>query len=117
MAKPTLCAWRGEQKVLENVILANHFFSRLKGLLGRKSIAPDQGLLIRPCHSVHTMGMKFSIGVVFLDKDGKILHLILDMAPGRFSPVIKGARQVLELQPERLQSLNLNIGEYLRFAL
>lgn len=94
---------------------ANTFFTRLRGLLGRDGLGPEQGLLISPCHSVHTLGMRFAIGVVFLNREGQVLHQIAEMPPGRLSPVIKGAKQVLELHPHTLAHWQLQIGETLVF--
>ena len=42
---------------------------RMKGLLGRSGLAPDEGLLIRPATSIHTWFMRFPIDVVFLDRE------------------------------------------------
>lgn len=101
--------------LLPRVYCADHFFSRLKGLLGRAFLPLDEGLLILPCHSVHTLGMRFPIAVLFLDSAGQILHLIPDMPPGRISPVVKGARQVLELHPETCARFGLAQGQWLSF--
>ena len=115
MAPKTLHCLRGEARLLSDVAHANSFFTRLRGLLGRKALKPEQGLLITPCHSVHTLGMKFAIGVVFLNREGAVIHQIAEMAPGKLSPVIKGAKQVLELHPERLASWGLKTGDVLVF--
>lgn len=101
--------------LLGRVARANHFWTRLKGLLGRSGIDQDEGLLIEPCNSVHCLGMKFSIGVVFLSKDHQVLHLIEEMPPGKLSPVIKGAKKVLEMHPARLRQAGLKLGDRLGF--
>lgn len=111
-----LCCETAEgQLILSQVLLANSFWSRLKGLLGRKHLAPEEGLLIQPCNSVHTLGMSFSIGVLFLDAEQRILHLIPSLPPGRLSPVVRGSRQVLELHPQTLHQAALHKGQQLCF--
>ncbi|MGE3726203.1 MAG: DUF192 domain-containing protein [Candidatus Sericytochromatia bacterium] len=115
MARKNLHCLRGEQLLLSEVAHANSFFTRLRGLLGQKELKQEQGLLITPCHSVHTLGMHFAIGVVFLNRDGQVLHQISAMAPGKLSPVIKGAKQVLELHPETLATWGLETGDVLVF--
>jgi uncharacterized protein len=45
---------------------------RNRGLLGRTSFEPGQGLLIAPCSSVHTWFMKFAIDVIFVASDGRV---------------------------------------------
>ncbi len=101
--------------LLTQVQRAANFWTRLKGLLGREQIDLDVGLLIEPCNSVHTLGMRFSIGVVFLSADNQILHLILEMPPGKLSPLVRGAKRVLELHPQTLSQAELKIGDQLRF--
>lgn len=110
-----ICESPEGQLVLPRVSLANSFWLRLKGLLGRRVLAPDEGLLIRPCNSVHSLGMRFSIGVVFLDANNQIVHLIPELRPGRLSPVIRRAKQVLELHPDTLARSGLTTGQKLRF--
>ena len=91
-----------EISLLSEVYHTNHFWSRLKGLLGRKQIGLQEGLLIEPCNSVHTLGMAFPIGVIFIAKDHSILQIIPCMPPQRLSPIIRGAKKVLEMHPERI---------------
>ena len=79
------------------VLKAESFFQRLKGLIGTEFLEEGTGLLIAPCSSVHTCFMKYPIDVIFLDEYDKILHIIHSMQPYRFSPIVKGAKKVLEL--------------------
>lgn len=76
---------------------ANSFGRRLRGLMFRSHLELGEGLLIRPCQSVHTHFMRFPIDVLFLDDDHRVVHLISAMAPWRLSPTIRGAAMVLEL--------------------
>lgn len=90
--------------------LADSFFSRLKGLLGKEQMADGEGLLIIPCSSVHTLGMKMDIDVVFLTSDYRVLHIIEGMRPGRISPVVKNSAQVLELPAGKAGQTGLKAG-------
>lgn len=76
---------------------ANSFWTRFKGLMGRKTLPQGDGLLIVPCNSIHMMGMKFSIDALFLSRDGVVMKVASDCLPGSFGPMVKGARAVLEL--------------------
>ena len=69
------CLKQDGSPVLHTVQMAHTFWTRFRGLLGRTGLDSDEGLLIVPCNSVHTLGMKFAIGVVFLTRDGKVCHL------------------------------------------
>jgi len=78
------------------VPVASSFPSRFLGLalLGRDHAGP--GLLIPRCRSVHTLGMRFPIDVLFLDERGRLIELRRTIAPNRIvrSP---SAIAVLEL--------------------
>ncbi|MCY4524936.1 MAG: DUF192 domain-containing protein [Halobacteriovoraceae bacterium] len=81
----------------EKIHTAEDIFSRIKGLMFRKDITGD-GLLIRPCCSIHTFFMKFPIDAVFLDKSGKIIKILKNLRPWRISWFYPKANQVLELK-------------------
>jgi hypothetical protein len=84
--------------LFSEIKLADRFFTRLVGLLKTAGLSENQGLLLKKCNQVHTFGMKFPIDVIFLSKDGDILHMEQEMAPGKISPHVKKAYWVLELK-------------------
>lgn len=59
-------------------------FKRMQGLLGRKRLPTGHGLLLYPCNAIHTIGMKFALDVRFFDKNGKLIHIVRDVQPGKF---------------------------------
>ena len=69
--------------VADKVELAATWGSRLKGLLGRRSIAPGEGLHIVPCNSIHMFFMRFAIDVAFLAHDGRVVKLVHTIRPWR----------------------------------
>lgn len=93
-----LCrALKDEIVLADEIRIADRFFQRLVGLLRDKSLKPNQGLLLKKCSQVHTIGMKFPIDVIFLSKEGEILFIENNMKKGRMSAMIKGAYWCLEL--------------------
>jgi protein-S-isoprenylcysteine O-methyltransferase Ste14/uncharacterized membrane protein (UPF0127 family) len=76
---------------------AHTHWTRLRGLLGTRSLPVGDGLWIRPCRSVHMFGMRYAIDVVFLDAAHRVLLTVEGLAPGRVSPRVKEAASVLEL--------------------
>jgi uncharacterized protein len=76
--------------------LADTSFRRMRGLLGRGSLEPGQGMLFRPAGSVHTFFMRFSIDVVFCDRDLRVLKVARELAPWRTAGA-RGAKIVVEL--------------------
>jgi protein-S-isoprenylcysteine O-methyltransferase Ste14/uncharacterized membrane protein (UPF0127 family) len=77
--------------------VADTHWTRLRGLLGTRRLAPGEGLWIRPCNQVHMFGMRYPIDVVFLDDAGLVLRTVENLRPWRVSPRVRGAASVLEL--------------------
>lgn len=105
----------GTELIVPQVNLASGFWSRLRGLLGRPELDPGEAMLFEPCNSVHTLGMAFPIGVIFLSEDNHILHVLEEMLPNRLSPIVKGSKRVLEMHPETLAQHALIKGMKLDF--
>ena len=82
--------------VCERCLLAETSLARLRGLLGRSGLSSGEGLLLRPAGSVHTAFMKFTIDVVFFDRDLRVLKVVPELVPWRTAGC-RGARAVLEL--------------------
>jgi hypothetical protein len=83
--------------------------ARRHGLLGRDGV--DGVLVLEPCRQVHTFGMRFAIDVAFCAADGRVLHVIPAMRPGRISRVVPRARRGLEAEAGRFAVWNLRPGD------
>jgi len=103
---------RGNEMLIPQVQLANNLWSRFKGLLGRVSLNEEQGLLISPCNSIHTMWMRFAIDAVFVDRQGVITSISHDIKPWRLAGC-KKATGVLELPAGMASKLSLAQGQTL----
>ena len=101
--------------VVERLLVADRPFSRMRGLLGRRSLPHGEGLLLRPAASVHTWFMRFPIDVVFLDRDGRVVRVAPELRPWRAAGR-RGARAVLELPAGECERRGLQIGERLEVA-
>jgi len=108
---------RGEKnRIIGNRIeVASGFWSRLRGLLGRKSLDEGEGLLLSPCSSIHCFGMRFSIDAIFLDKQYQVVDISPDMKPGSMASH-RQARYVLELKAGEAKRHKIEIGEQLHFT-
>lgn len=92
--------------------LADGFFSRARGLLGRRGLPAGEGMLIRPCSSVHTFFMRFPVDVVFLDEHLTVLHVVSRLRPFR-AALRRGAHATLELAAGEAERLGVAPGETL----
>ena len=96
--------------VAHRVTIAASFWQRFRGLLGQRDLPCDHGLLLRPGGSVHTIGMRFAIDVLFLDRHLRILAVTHRLTPCRFAAAPSGTRSVLELAAGRAMDCGLMPG-------
>jgi len=104
------------EPVINNIKIANTCISRLLGLLPKSYLGREDGLWILPCTSIHTVGMRFSIDVIFLDKNFKIIKLRKNLKPFRFCFSFRNTHSVLELSSGVIESCNLNCGDFLHIT-
>jgi uncharacterized protein len=85
----------------------------MRGLLGRDGLDEGEGLLIRPCGSVHTFFMRFPIDVVFLDRELSVVAVRPEVRPWRTAGA-RGAKVVLELAAGEAARVGIAPGTALR---
>jgi uncharacterized membrane protein (UPF0127 family)/Flp pilus assembly protein TadG len=93
-----------------SVQLTGNFVERMRGLLARPPLVFGEALLIRPCSSVHTIGMAYALDLVYLDRAGRVIRLVEHLVPGRFD-IAFGAAAVLELPAGSLARLGIAVGQ------
>lgn len=96
--------------------LATSWWPRLIGLLTTRSLDNPCGLWIEPCASVHTMGMRYAIDVVFVRRDGTVAKVVPRLKPWR-AAVCPGAASTLELRAGLADALALRPGMRVGIAL
>jgi uncharacterized membrane protein (UPF0127 family) len=87
---------RTEKPVATVVELAHTRATRRKGLLGRDGLPASHALLLSPCFAVHTAFMRFAIDVAFVDRRGRVVKIVRNLAPGRMALSLR-AHAVVEL--------------------
>ena len=101
--------------VAERAHLADRWWSRLLGLLGRRPLASGEGLLLVPCRAVHMIGMRYPIDVVFLDRSGGVVATYHRLAPGSRSRWHRSAVVALEIPAGTLHSTATQTGDALQW--
>jgi uncharacterized membrane protein (UPF0127 family) len=94
-----------------NLIVAENIFSRIKGLLGKKSMPIGEALLLKPCKGIHTFGMKFPIDVIFLDKRNRVMAVVEDLKPNRMTSLLFNAASVLEVPAGVINTSSTKVGD------
>lgn len=99
--------------VFNDIMRADSFISRLMGLLGKKYLSMDEGLLLENCSSIHCFFMKITIDVVYLSKDMEVLYKET-VKPWRIGKLVKNTAHVLEVAEGAGDKISL--GDLLEFV-
>jgi uncharacterized membrane protein (UPF0127 family) len=92
--------------------LAGTSKSRTRGLLGREHLDDGEALVIAPCQGVHTFGMRFTIDIVGVARDGTVLT-IHARVPRRRIKLSLRAFAMIELPGGAGQRADLRVGDIL----
>jgi uncharacterized membrane protein (UPF0127 family) len=95
--------------VLASAQIARTRAERRRGLLGRTAF---EGVMVLPVRSVHTLGMRCTIDVVFCAADGTIVRTVT-LPPGRPACWARGARFVVEAPGGAVAGWGIAAGDVL----
>jgi uncharacterized membrane protein (UPF0127 family) len=105
--------------LVQRVRRADSFITRLRGLTFRRHLGQDEGLLLvghresRADASIHMFFVFFSIGVLWLDKENRVVDKVVARPFRPFYAPRSPAIGVLECQPGVLEQVE--IGDKIRF--
>ena len=100
----------------ERARLADTWWGRLRGLLGTGALPEGEGLILRPCRSVHMFGMRYPLDVAFFDHEARVVATYPSLAPGRWTRVHRAAVAALELPAGTLSNAATLPGDRLDFV-
>jgi uncharacterized membrane protein (UPF0127 family) len=86
--------------------------SRCLGLMRMKSLGEQQGLLLTPARSAHTLGLRYAIDIVFLSRQMRVLALAPAVPPWSLRAAPPGTGRVLGLSAGRIAATGLMPGTY-----
>jgi uncharacterized membrane protein (UPF0127 family) len=96
--------------------VADRWWPRLRGLLGRDGLVEGEGLLLTPCRSIHMFGMSFPLDVAFTDPAGTVVATYAALPPGGRTRWHREARHALELPAGTLAATCTRPGDTLTWA-
>ncbi len=98
--------------VVQKAWKADGVWERMRGLLGRARLGEDEALLLEPCRSVHSFGMRYALDLVYVDRRGCVCKLVYGLLPGRFSASLE-AHATVELAAGVLAATGIKLGDIL----
>jgi uncharacterized membrane protein (UPF0127 family) len=115
-------SFKNQALIADKCLVAESFSERLRGLIGRKSLEPGEGLLLPRCNDIHMWFMSMPIDVVFIRNerrpDGGVTHVVASvreqLKPWKFFPVRDWtAEDTLELPAGTVDRTGLRPGDEL----
>ena len=106
---------RADAVLAADVYAVAGFGGRFLGLMGHPGLPAGQALVLEGDNSIHTLFMRFSIDVLFLDAAGRVLALYHALPPWRLSRLVRGTRRIVELPPGVLAATGTQAGDLLAF--
>lgn len=111
---------RTGQLLVERAKWCDSFATKLRGFTFRRQLSPEDGLVLvessdsRLNSSIHMLFVSFALGVIWVNKAGKIVDMVLAQ-PWKLSYLPKApACYVIELHPDLLESVQ--IGDQIAFV-
>lgn len=79
------------------VAIADRWWSRVRGFLGRPAPNHGEGILLSPCRAVHMLGVSFPLDVIFVDRHGRVVAVYPTLEPGGRTSYHLNAEYALEV--------------------
>jgi uncharacterized membrane protein (UPF0127 family) len=112
----------GDPAPLYRLEVAGSFMSKLRGLMGRRSLVAGSGLYLAGVNGIHMLFMRFAIDCLFVGApraDGA--RRVVALKPG-LKPwtgivwYVRGAKGAIELPAGSLAASGLRVGDYITLA-
>jgi uncharacterized membrane protein (UPF0127 family) len=109
-------------RLICRLTVASSFLSRLRGLMGRSSLAADDALYLPGTNSIHMLFMRFPIDCLFLGPESGADGARPVLAMRRSLPswrgvvwYVRGARGVVEMAAGTIDATGVREGDLVRF--
>lgn len=105
---------RTQQTLASKATVARTFPARLQGLLGRPGLSDGEAMIFPQCNAIHTLGMRFPIDVLFVDRAFRVVAVRSHLQPWRLAGPVPGAWAVVETACGTLARLGVQVGDELQ---
>ncbi len=108
----TLVNARNDETIASDVEVAATRRARRRGLLRRDSLDVASALVLTPCCAIHTVGMRFAIDVIFVDRGGRVVQIASRVAPWRVA-IAPRAYAAIEMAAGIVEVRGVKVGDEL----
>ncbi len=102
--------------IADEVEVAQNFVTRTFGLIPKKSLNEGEGLVIKPCCSIHTFFMKFYLDVLFVNRKNEVVAPYENVKPWRILPIHLTSHYVIELPAGEISAKNIKKGDLITIS-
>lgn len=92
-------------------VVARTWRSRLVGLLAHRRLLEGEAMVFPACRSIHTLGMRFAIDVLFLNRAGQVVGAKAVLKPWRVAGPVLRAWTTVELSAGALARHSVRVGD------
>ncbi|NBX68795.1 MAG: DUF192 domain-containing protein [Proteobacteria bacterium] len=104
---------KNNQILIPRVQIAQKFFERFFGLMGRKNINEQDTIVFPNCNSIHTFFMSEKIDVIFVSATGVVTNIFYSLKPWKLLLPQKKAVHCIEMASESSRVLGISEGDSL----
>mgnify|MGYP000891545934 CR=1 FL=1 len=98
----------------DKIKVADSFVKRFKGLMLSNELKDGEGMLIKPCNSIHMMFMKYAIDAIFLDSENRVKAIYENLKPWTgITKIHSDVKSVLELKSGSAKQSGISTGNIL----
>jgi len=101
---------KNNEIIFQKCTWAGNPFLKMKGLLGRNYLDPEEAMIFPDAPSLHTFFMQFPIDILFLDKTKKVIQSFEKIKPNRLLPYIK-SRFTIEMPAGAIEEKQIKGGD------
>ena len=109
----TLMNQSKQKELFSNLLIADSFSIRAKGLVGKKSMNSSDAVYFPRCNWIHMFFMSMPIDVAYVDKKMKVIKLQPHLKPWRWPAPVFKAHSVIEFAAGTINQDFIEVGDTL----
>jgi uncharacterized protein len=119
MRSVNILSVKNKIQIADKCLIAERFFDRLRGLIGKKAMKSGEGMLLKPCNDIHMWFMSIPIDVVFVSRESesqllKVTSVHENVRPWKILPLSdRKASETIELPIGTIQRCEIRAGDLL----
>lgn len=98
------------------ISLADRWWLRLRGQIGRPEPRPGEGLMLLECRAVHMHGVRYPLDVAFVDRRGTVVALYAELRPHARTRWHRRAAHAIELPAGTLAATRTREGDVIEWG-